>query len=261
MTSQNSGNKWSLSGRRAIITGATSGIGLAIATEFASLGVEVCLVARNEEKLLKTISTMTLAGYNVWGRACDVSDEEQRISLQQHVVQRWSSLDILVNNVGTNIRKKTMEYTALEFQNIFRTNLESAFSISRACYPLLKSTGNASIVHISSVAAQTALGTGAPYAMMKAALEQFTRYTAVEWAPDGIRVNAIAPWYIQTPLVQTMLDNEEFYKRVILNTPLGRVGTPEEIAGLTVFLCMDKASFITGQTIAVDGGFLSKGFV
>jgi Tropinone reductase 1 len=166
----------------------------------------------------------------------------------------------LVNNVGTNIRKPTTEYSAAEFQHLLATNLESAFGLCQGAYPLLKAAGNASIVNISSVAGLTHVRTGAIYGMTKAALNQLSRNLAVEWAGAGIRVNTVAPWYIQTPLAETVLRNPDYLQQVLDRTPLGRVGEPEEVAAAVAFLCLPAARYITGQCLSVDGGFEVFGF-
>jgi len=128
------------------------------------------------------------------------------------------------------------------------------------CCPLVKRRGNSSVVNISSVAGVNAIGTGAIYAMTKAAINQLTKNLACEWANDGIRVNCVAPWYIDTPLVERVLSDNKYLHAVEDRTPLKRVGKPEEVAGPVAFLCLDAASYITGQTILIDGGYSAYGF-
>jgi Tropinone reductase 1 len=247
-------DRWNLNGMKALITGATRGIGKSIAAEFAGLGAEIFITARNAGDLDKTVAEFNSMGYKCTGTACDVSIESDRTKLIENVESVWGKLDILVNNAGTNIRKRTMEYSEEEIDFLFRTNYFSALGLCRLAYPLLKKSVFSSIVNISSSAAIQVVRTGAPYASAKAAMTHLTHYLAVEWAPEGIRVNSVEPWYIRTPLTEPVLNNPEAYKKIIDRTPMGRIGEPEDIAAAAAFLAMPASKYITGQNISVDGG-------
>ncbi len=253
-------NRWNLRGKLALITGATKGIGRGIAEEFLKLGAEIFIVSRSREHVAAALEEWQKSGFKSHGMAADIAEADDRRKIFEQIEKLWNQLDILVNNVGTNVRKKTVDFTEEEYDRILGTNLKAAFEMSRRAYPHLKKSTQGCMVNIASVAGLTALRTGTPYAMSKAALAQFSRNLAVEWAPDGIRVNAVAPWYIRTPLVEPVLKDKDFYSSVLSRTPMNRIGEPEEVAGLVAFLCMPASSYITGQCIAVDGGFTIYGF-
>jgi tropinone reductase I len=249
--------KWDLKGKKALVTGGTKGIGLAIVKEFTSLGAKVFLVARNGKDVEKVVNS---SARTVSGMACDISKSPERERLLSVLADKFGMLDILVNNAGMNIRKLTKDYTEAEFDTVMDTNLRATWDLCRLLYPLLQKSEQGNIVNISSVAGQTSVATGAVYGMTKAAMIHLTKYLAAEWAVDGIRVNAVAPWYINTPLAEAVLKDETFRNSVLARTPMGRIGNPAEVATAAAFLCMPAASYITGQTISIDGGFTIHGF-
>ncbi|MBC6609075.1 SDR family oxidoreductase [Hymenobacter sp. BT188] len=252
-------NRWNLTGRRALVTGGTKGIGRAVAEELLGLGAQVLITARHADEVAQAVAEWTRRGLPALGVAADVSTEAGRTAIFEQVRTHWQGLDLLVNNVGTNLRKGFTDYTPAEYERLFQVNLFSIIEMCRAAYPLLQASGHAAIVNVGSVAGRFDVGTGAYYSLTKAAEEQLARNLAVEWAPDGIRVNTVAPWFIRTPLTAALLAQPAFLAKLEARTPLGRVGEPEEIAAAVAFLCLPGASYITGQCLLVDGGMSAKG--
>lgn len=254
--------RWRLDGQLALVTGGSAGIGRAIAAELLGLGAAVMIVARDGDALERARDALADAfpAGDVRALIADVADPEQRHDVLDWVEDQGVGLNILVNNAGGNVARASVDYAEDEWREIFEINLFSAFELCRHAHPLLTRHPASSIVNVGSVSGLTHVRTGAPYGMSKAALHQMTANLAAEWAGDGVRVNSVAPWYIRTRRTSAALAEPDYLDQVLLRTPLGRIGEPEEVAAVVAFLCLPAASYITGQCIAVDGGFVRYGF-
>ncbi len=253
--------RWRLDGQLALVTGTSAGIGRAIAAELMGFGATVLMVAR-DEAALETVRDELEAetGGEAQVFAADVANAEDRRALLDWVEDFGGDLNILVNNAGGNLTRAATEYSEQEWRDIFEVNTFSALELSRYAHPLLTRHASSSIVNVGSVSGLTHVRTGVAYGMSKAAMHQMTRNLAVEWAEDGVRVNAVAPWYIRTRRTSPKLADADYLDEVLLRTPMGRVGEPQEVAAAVAFLCLPAAGYITGECIAVDGGFLRYGF-
>lgn len=255
-------SRWRLDGQVALITGASRGIGLACARELAMLGAQPLLIARDETSLQAACDEIAEDFPDSEPRyfAADLAEKEERLAAFDWVADIDAPLSLLVNNAGGNIKKATLEYNGDDLHKVFELNVAAVFELCQLAHPYLAQHANAAIVNIGSVSGATHVRTGAPYGLSKAALHQLTRNFACEWAEDGIRVNAVAPWYIRTQRTGLALSDPDYLDEVLQRTPMGRIGEPEEVASVVAFLCMPASSYITASVIAVDGGFLHYGF-
>ncbi|KAL6142158.1 hypothetical protein ACLB2K_060441 [Fragaria x ananassa] len=240
--------RWSLKGMTALVTGGTKGIGYAIVEELAGLGATVHTCARNQEQIDERVREWKSKGFKVSGSVCDLTSKSQREELMRTVSFKFDGkLNILVNNAATVTLRSTTEYALEDLSSMMSTNVESPYHLCQLAYPLLKASGNGSIVFIASIAGLKALPRLSSYAATKSAVIQISKNLACEWAKDGIRTNTVAPWAVNTGVKVENDDHSDDFRRLIGRTPIRRVAEPNEISSLVTFLCLPAASYINGQ--------------
>jgi NAD(P)-dependent dehydrogenase (short-subunit alcohol dehydrogenase family) len=238
--------------RIAIVTGGASGIGFAIARKYVENGIKVILIGRDKSRLKLACETLGVLSDFV---GCDLSDLNEIPAVIKRIEENLGRIDILVNNAGMHLKKPMNEVTDEDFQKVILTNQTAMFSLTREVAGVMQQQHSGVILNISSMASQYGLPNVIAYTASKSAVEGMTRAMAVELAQYGIRVNCIAPGFIKTNMSSLALDKDpERKKKVLLRTPLRRLGKPEEVADAAFFLVSETASFITGVVLPVDGG-------
>lgn len=247
-----------LSGRTAIVTGASRGLGKAMALALADAGARLALVARDREALNAAAAEARKRGAEAQVFVTDVADEKQVAQLEKDVSARFGAVHILINNAGVNIRKPVTEFTLAEWNTVLDTNLTSVFLLCRAFVPHMKGHGYGRIINLGSTMAHVSLANRTPYSASKAAVLGMTKSLALELAPDGITVVAISPGPFATEMNAPLIDNPEVNRQFVAKIPVGRWGKIEEVGNLAVYLCSEEAGFITGTDILIDGGWCAQ---
>lgn len=246
-----------ISDKVAIITGSTRGIGLAIAEAFGQAGAKIVISSRKKENCEEGLRHLNMQGIEAISQPCNMSKRDQVEQLVNRAVSQYGRLNIVVGSAAANpFFGSLTDIEDAAFEKIFATNLRGNLWLCKAALPHIADAGGGSVIMISSIAALRGTeGIGA-YGVSKAALIQLTRTLAVEWGPKGIRVNSIAPGLVKTEFARELWEDPERLEKIENHTPLRRIGTPEDIAGVALFLASDASAYVTGQVIIADGGEL-----
>jgi NAD(P)-dependent dehydrogenase (short-subunit alcohol dehydrogenase family) len=248
-----------LSNKTAVVIGGTSGLGRAIALGLARSGANVIATGRREELVEEVYAEIENVGRETLLKTVDVLKRNSIDALRDAVVEKFGGVDILVNAAGRTAKSATAEVSEGEWQLILDTNLNGTLRACQSFYEPLKKSSKGKIVNVASLASFVAFHEVAAYGASKAAVLALTKSLGCEWARDGICVNALVPGVFPTELNEKLLNGTERGREILIRTPMKRFGRAEELVGSAIFLSSDAASFITGQSIAVDGGYLASG--
>jgi len=249
-------NPFRLDGRVAIITGASKGIGASIAQTFAANGAKVVVSSRKQAAVDEVVAEIQAAGGEALAVAAHVGDTQALENLVKLSVEHYGRIDILVNNAATNPVFGPLEDSVDAMDKIMQINVKAPLELAKFALPYLKAQSNSAIINISSVEAFIATEGLGCYSVSKAALNMLTKSMAKEWGKYGIRANAICPGLIKTKFSEALWSNEAMLKYYLKQTPLGRIGEPQEVANLALFLASDASSYSTGAMFMADGGIL-----
>ncbi|WP_407921162.1 SDR family NAD(P)-dependent oxidoreductase [Brevibacillus migulae] len=253
-------NRFDLHGKTAIVTGAGRGIGKALALGLAEAGANIAAVARTAADVEQTVAEAREKGVRACTIQADLTATGAADAIVQETVEQLGGLHILVNNAGMNIRSKALDVTEEEWDRVVDLDLKATFFMTQAAGRYMVEQRYGRIVNIASVGGLVALRTGVAYGASKAGVIHMTRVLSLEWSKFGVCINTIAPWYFRTPLTEKLLEDPQYVAEILRQTPMERIGELEDLIGPTVFLSSDAAAYITGQTIAVDGGMSVYGF-
>jgi NAD(P)-dependent dehydrogenase (short-subunit alcohol dehydrogenase family) len=244
-----------LDGRVALVTGASKGLGRAMAVGLAKAGASLALCARDRAGLEETQAAVAAHGARAEVFEMDVLSAASVRDAVAAAIDAFGHLDILVNDAGVNVRKPTLELSEQEWDLVLDTNLKGYFLVARAVGAHMVARKKGKVINVSSIFGAVGMNNQLAYASSKGGVVQMTKVMAIEWAKDGVNVNAIAPTYFETPLVAALRNDPERFRFINERTPMGRWGQPEELEGTLVFLASPASDFVTGQTIYVDGGW------
>ena len=247
-----------LDGKIAVITGASRGLGKAMALALGEAGASLAMVSRDAVALEQAVAEVRARGAEAEGFPADVSQEDQVSALRERVIARFGKVHILINNAGINIRKPVTEFTLEEWRRVLDTNLTGAFLMVRAFLPHMRGHGYGRIINVTSTLSHVGLPLRTAYASSKAGLLGFTRALALELAPEGITVVGISPGPFATEINRPLLEDPAVSREFIARVPLGRWGRLEEVGKLAVYLCSEEAAYITGSDILIDGGWCAQ---
>ena len=248
-----------LTGKTAVVIGGTTGIGHALSLGLADAGADVVASSRRQEEVEKTAAEIQAKGRQTLSVTSDVKDRASLVTLREAVLEFFGKVDILINCAGTTKRAATLTFAEDDWDHIVETNLTGTLRGCQVFGEAMLAKGYGRIINIASLTTYVGFYEVAAYGASKAAVGSLTQSLAVEWSKHGVLVNAIAPGLFRTALNANLLDNTERGRELKIRTPMGRWGKTEELVGAAVYLASDAASFVTGQIIAVDGGFLASG--
>jgi NAD(P)-dependent dehydrogenase (short-subunit alcohol dehydrogenase family) len=250
-----------LDGRVALVTGGSRGLGLAVALALAEYGADVALAARGRDELDYAAALIRARGRRALTIPIDIAARDAPETLVERTTKELGRLDVLVNGAGVNLRKPAGAFRREDYDGLMRVNVEAAFFISQAAGHVMRERRCGRIICIGSIAAEVAIPNVALYAMSKGGLRQMVRSLALEWAKDGVTVNAIAPGRFWTKMTDAVFSDDRLYQSAVRVIPMGRPGVPADLAGVAVLLASDAGAYITGQSLIVDGGWLASGGV